>query len=64
MNQKRVSVMIIKISYLCTLHNEILAPPTCVVYMLWRLTPTCFSIKGASIRNFCRGCMMAFSSLW
>ena len=26
MNQKLVSVMIIKISYLCTLHNEIISP--------------------------------------
>ena len=42
-NHKLFLIFIIKVVYLCTLHNKIISPAHFVVYMLWRPTPTWFS---------------------
>ena len=42
-NQKLLLIFIIKVVYLCTLHNKIISPAHFVVYVLWRPTPTWFS---------------------
>ena len=39
-NHKLLLIVIIKVVYLCTLHNNIISPADFVVYVLWRLTPT------------------------
>ena len=46
LNQKLVSVMIIKISYLCILHNAIISPAHLCCLHVVALAPTCFSING------------------
>ena len=40
---KLLLIFIIKVVYLCTLHNKIISPAHFVVYVLWRPTPTWFS---------------------
>ena len=42
-NHKLLLLFIIKVVYLCSLHNKIISPAHFVVYMLWRPTPTWFS---------------------
>ena len=42
-NHKLFLIFIIKVVYLCTLHNKIISPAHFVVYVLWRPTPTWFS---------------------
>ena len=42
-NHKLLLIYIIKVVYLCTLHNKIISPAHFVVYVLWRPTPTWFS---------------------
>ena len=42
-NHKLFLTFIIKVVYLCTLHNKIISPAHFVVYVLWRPTPTSFS---------------------
>ena len=34
-NRKLLLIFIIKVVYLCTLHNKIISPTHFVVYMLW-----------------------------
>ena len=46
-NHNLLLIYIIKVVYLCTLHNKIISPAHFVVYMLWRPTPTWFSNKHA-----------------
>ena len=41
-NHKLFLIFIIKVVYLCTLHNKIISPAH-LVYVLWRPTPTWFS---------------------
>ena len=42
-NHKLLLIFIIKVVYLCTLHNKIISPAHFVVYVLWRPTPTWYS---------------------
>ena len=42
-NHKLLLIFIIKVVYLCTLHNKIFSPAHFVVYVLWRPMPTWFS---------------------
>ena len=42
-NHNLLLIVIIKVVYLCTLHNKIISPAHFVVYVLWRPTPTWFS---------------------
>ena len=42
-NHKLFLIFIIKVVYLCTLHNKIISPAHFVVYVLWWPTPTWFS---------------------
>ena len=46
-NHKLLLIFIIKVVYLCTLHNKIISPAHFVVYMFWQPTPTWFSNKNA-----------------
>ena len=46
-NHKLLLMFIIKVVYLCTLHNKISSPTHFVVYMLWQPMPTWFSNKNA-----------------
>ena len=39
-NHKLFLIFIIKVVYLCTLHNKLISPAHFVVYVLWRPTPT------------------------
>ena len=63
-NHKLLLIFIIKVVYLCTLHNTIISHAHFVVYMLWRPTPTWFSNINAKIRNFSCGWMLTFSLSW
>ena len=54
-NHKLLLTFIIKVVYLCTLHNKILSPAHFVVYVLWWPTLTCFSNINGKIQNFSRG---------
>ena len=51
-SHKRLLILIIKVVYLCTLHNKMISPAHFVVYMFWRPTPTWFSNKNAKCGIF------------